>query len=77
MNRPGSVQTNPVLKCRYRPAQPDYFAMNVMNQVLGAGPSARLYNNLREDVSYIYGAYSSFGGHAARSVAGDFKCGPT
>jgi predicted Zn-dependent peptidase len=39
--------------------------MNVMNQVLGGGPSARLFNNLREDKGYTYGASSSF-------LAGEF-----
>jgi zinc protease len=61
VNRPGSVQTNLVLgNVGIDRRSPDYFAMNVMNQVLGAGSSARLFNNLREDKGYTYGAYSSF-----------------
>ena len=31
-----------------------------MNAVLGGGPSARLFLNLREEKGYTYGAYSSF-----------------
>jgi zinc protease len=61
VNRPGSVQTNIVMgNVGISRRSPDYFAMTVMNQVLGAGSSARLFNNLREDKGYTYGAYSSF-----------------
>ena len=61
VNRPGSVQTNIVLgNVGINRRSPDYFPMVVMNQVLGAGSSARLFNNLREDKGYTYGAYSGF-----------------
>jgi zinc protease len=61
VNRPGSVQTNIVLgNVAIGRRSPDYFAMVVMNQVLGGGSTARLFNNLREDKGYTYGAYSSF-----------------
>lgn len=61
VNRPGSVQTNIVLgNVGIERRSPDYFAMNGMNQVLGGGSSARLFNNLREDKGYTYGAYSGF-----------------
>ena len=39
---------------------PDYFAMTVMNQIFGGGPTGRLFMNLREDKGYTYGAYSGF-----------------
>ncbi|HXF38220.1 MAG TPA: insulinase family protein, partial [Blastocatellia bacterium] len=39
---------------------PDYFALVVMNQIVGGGSSARLFLNLREDKGYTYGAYSLF-----------------
>ena len=39
-----------------------------MNQILGSGPAARLFLNLREDKGYTYGAYSSFGGTKFRGV---------
>ena len=39
---------------------PDYYALAVMNQVLGGGPQSRLFLDLREEHSYTYGAYSRF-----------------
>lgn len=39
----------------------DYFPAIVANQILGGGGDARLFNNLREDKSYTYGAYSGLG----------------
>ncbi len=41
-------------------SNPDYYALQVMNSILGGGGSARLFNNLREDKGYTYGAYSRF-----------------
>lgn len=61
VNRPGSVQTDLVMgNIAIDRRSPDYIAFEVMNQVLGAGSTARLFNNLREDKGYTYGAYSSF-----------------
>ncbi|HWD00439.1 MAG TPA: pitrilysin family protein [Candidatus Sulfopaludibacter sp.] len=61
VNRPGSVQTNLLMgNIAINRTSPDYPAFVVMNQVLGAGSTARLFNNLREDKGYTYGAYSSF-----------------
>jgi zinc protease len=61
VDRPASVQTNIVAgDYAIKRTDPDYFALSVMNQVLGGGPSARLFLNLREEKSYTYGAYSSF-----------------
>ncbi|PQJ75356.1 M16 family metallopeptidase [Polaribacter gangjinensis] len=37
----------------------DYFAAVLANQILGGGGTARLFQNLREDKGYTYGAYSS------------------
>ncbi len=60
IDRPGSVQTNLVLgNLSIERTDPDYFALQVMNQVLGGGASARLFLNLREEKGYTYGAYSS------------------
>jgi predicted Zn-dependent peptidase len=39
----------------------DYPTLVVMNQVLGGGPQARLFLNLREEHGYTYGAYSRVG----------------
>ena len=43
-----------------RRADPDFIPLTVMNRVVGGGPSARLFLNLREKHGYTYGAYSSF-----------------
>jgi predicted Zn-dependent peptidase len=39
-----------------------------MNQILGGGPAARLFLNLREKNGYTYGAYSNFGGSKFRGT---------
>ncbi|MFN7929622.1 MAG: pitrilysin family protein [Blastocatellia bacterium] len=60
IDRPGSVQTNLLAgTLTITRTDPDYFALEMMNQVVGGGPSARLFMNLREDKGYTYGAYSS------------------
>jgi zinc protease len=63
VNRPDSVQTN-IIAGDYavRRADPEYIPLQVANQVLGGGPQARLFLNLRENKGYTYGAYSSFSG---------------
>jgi zinc protease len=62
VDRPGSVQTN-IVAGDYgaRRTDPDYIALYVMNRVLGGGPQARLFLNLREVHGYTYGAYSRMG----------------
>lgn len=43
-----------------KPGHPDAIKANVMNSVLGGGSfSARLFNKLREDKAWTYGAYSN------------------
>jgi len=60
IDRPNSAQANLVLgTLSIERTDPDYFALEVMNQILGGGAAARLFLNLREDKSYTYGAYSS------------------
>ena len=59
VDRPGSNQSNIVLaNLAVNRSHPDYFNLVVMNQILGAGASSRLFMNLREDKGYTYGAYS-------------------
>lgn len=59
VDRPNSVQTNLLIGApSIERTDPDYFALELMNQVLGGGASARLFLNLREDKGYTYGAYS-------------------
>jgi zinc protease len=40
-------------------SHPDYYPVTVMNRVLGAGASSRLFMELRERQSLTYGAYSA------------------
>ena len=61
VDRPGSAQSNIVLgNLAFERNHPDYFPVLVMNQVLGAGASSRIFMNLREEKGYTYGAYSRF-----------------
>jgi len=61
VNRHDSVQTNIVAgDYAVRRADPEYVPLQVANQVLGGGPQARLFLNLRENKGYTYGVYSSF-----------------
>jgi predicted Zn-dependent peptidase len=60
-DKPGAVQTvlqlgSPV---NFKPYSEGQFANSLMNQILGGGAGRRLYNNLREDKGFTYGAYSS------------------
>jgi zinc protease len=71
VDRPGSAQSNIVLSnLAIKRNSEDYFAVLVMNQILGAGASSRLFMNLREEKGYTYGAYSSID---ARRLAGSFE----
>lgn len=71
VDRPGSAQSNIVLTNRAIDRHdPDYFPLLVMNQVLGAGASSRVFMNLREEKGYTYGAYTRFN---AKRLAGDFE----
>ncbi len=61
IDRPGSVQTVIQLgNLGIERMDPDYFALLVMDKVVGNDPAARLFRNLREAKGYTYGAYSSF-----------------
>ncbi len=60
VDRPGSVQTYILGGDRgIRRTDPDYYALDVMNQILGGGPHARMFLDLREEHGYTYGVYSS------------------
>jgi zinc protease len=71
VDRKGSAQSNIVLA---NPAiernHEDYFRALLMNQILGAGASSRIFMNLREEKGYTYGAYSKFD---TRRLAGVFE----
>lgn len=71
VDRPGSAQSNIVISnLAIRRNHPDYFPVLVMNQVLGAGASSRVFMNLREEKGYTYGAYTRVD---ARKEAGDIE----
>jgi zinc protease len=63
VDRPGSVQTSLWLGgLGIERRSDDYFAVLVMNHILGGGPASRLFINLREKKGYTYGVYSVFTG---------------
>lgn len=71
VDRQGSAQSNIVLSSlAFERTSPDYFPFLVMNQVLGAGASSRVFMNLREEKGYTYGAYTRLD---AKRFAGDFE----
>jgi zinc protease len=73
VDRPGSVQTTLLMgNLAIDRSNPDYPALVVLNEVLGAGPASRLFLNLREEKGYTYGVYSNL---AARKYAGPWTAG--
>lgn len=73
VDRPGSVQTTLLMgNLAIDRTSPDYPAMVVLNEVLGAGSASRLFLNLREEKGYTYGVYSSV---VARKYAGPWTAG--
>src|SRR5947208_7976916 len=60
VDRPGSAQT--VLEfgaMAISRNDPDYIPLVVANRILGGGSAGRLFQNIREDKGYTYGAYST------------------
>jgi predicted Zn-dependent peptidase len=73
VDRPTSVQTSLIMgNIALDRRSPDYIPMVVLNRVLGGGPSARLFLNLREEKGYTYGVYSNF---TAIKWAGPWQAG--
>jgi zinc protease len=71
VDRPSSVQTYIIGGDRaIRRTDPDYYALVVMNQVLGGGPQSRLFLDLREEHGYTYGSYSAIN---AELYPGDWR----
>ncbi|MBA2339692.1 MAG: insulinase family protein [Pyrinomonadaceae bacterium] len=71
VDRPRSTQSNIILaNTGVTRTSPDYYSVLLMNRILGGGGSARLYQNLRENKGYTYGAYSSLD---TRREAGVFR----
>ncbi len=73
VDRPGSVQSSIKLgNVGIKRLDPDYFAVQVANQILGGSANSRLFLNIREKKGYTYGAYSHI---AARRQEGPFAAG--
>ncbi len=73
VHRPNSVQTTVALgNIAIDRLSPDYMPMVVMNHVIGAGASGRLFLNLREEKGYTYGVYSDF---SAQRYPGAWRAG--
>ena len=71
VDRPGATQTQLRVATVGAPRQsPDYYAIEVMNAVLGGTFASRINMNLREEHGYTYGAGSGF---AFRRGAGPFQ----
>jgi len=71
VDKPGAAQSSVSIgQVGIARNNPDYYAVQVMNSILGGGSSGRLFMNLREDKGYTYGAYSSF---SFRRGAGPFS----
>jgi predicted Zn-dependent peptidase len=67
--RPNSVQTDLTVGTQsITRTSPDYFALTVLNKVIGGGPTGRLFVHLREEKGYTYGAYSNLGALAYRGT---------
>lgn len=70
VDKPGAAQSEIRLgRVAMDARDPDYFALNVMNTVLGGAFTSRLNIRLREEKGYTYGAMSGF---ARRTLPGPF-----
>jgi len=71
LDRPGAVQSEiRVGHVGIERTAPDFFAVTVMNTILGGAFTSRLNLNLRERLGYTYGASTTF---AARRQPGPFS----
>jgi zinc protease len=61
VNKPGAVQSviNVTYPVDLKPNNEDAIKARVLNTILGAGFSSRLFMNLREKHGYTYGSYSA------------------
>jgi len=62
IDRSSSVQTVLDLgnTIKLKPGDPDIAKLALANQILGGGSLGRLFQNIREDKGYTYGAYSNY-----------------
>jgi zinc protease len=71
VDRPNSVQTSLIVGTQaINRTSPDYDVMMLLNNIIGGGPTGRLFLNLREEKGWTYGAYS---GVAAPRYRGDWS----
>jgi predicted Zn-dependent peptidase len=72
VNKTGAVQSviNVTYPVDLKPNSEDVIKARVMNTILGAGFSSRLFMNLREKHSYTYGSYSALDND---ELAGEFS----
>lgn len=59
--RAGAVQSNIIFSSpvKLEPGTKEAIRADIVNRILGSGFNGRLFQNLREDKAYTYGAYSS------------------
>ena len=68
VDKPGAAQSTFAIGIPGPPRNtPDYYALQVMNTILGGQFQSRLNANIREEKGYSYGVSSSFG--SARAPA--------
>jgi zinc protease len=61
VHKPGAVQSNIIAGFPFiTPRDPSFYALTLMNRVLGGGADSRLFMILREQKGWTYGAYSNF-----------------
>jgi len=71
VGRPGSVQTNFIVGTQaIERTSADFDVLSVMNKIVGAVPTGRLFTHLREEKGYTYDARSSLD---ARDHRGDWS----
>ncbi len=72
VHKEGAVQSNIDINnlAKIKIGDADYEAAQVFNQIFGSGFAGRLFQNLREDKEYTYGAY---GGIRANKLIGNFS----
>ena len=67
--RPNSAQSSLYIGTQgIQRTSPEYDIVQVTNNVLGGGPTGRLFTHLREEKGYTYGAYSNAGGSQYRGT---------
>ncbi len=70
--RAGAVQSNIIVSnpVELQPGTKEAIRAGIVNSILGSGFNGRLFQNLREDKAYTYGAYSSV---SPSKVVGNFS----